>query len=115
MIEVISRCNRSECPQDAAGVEGDFGGAAPLGGFEVGSMMAGWKDLIQAGRLIGLALILTFSPWETEQQGPRWECRMSWRGRAVRVNQAQSNRVKPGGLTTPLCASEVRNELFLPI
>ena len=62
MIEVISRRNRSECPQDAPGVENDFGGAAPLDGFEVGSIMAGWKDYIQAWRLIGLAFILTFSP-----------------------------------------------------
>ncbi len=42
-----------------------------------------------------LALILTFSPWEKEQQGTRWEYRWSWMGRLVRLSQGRSNRVKP--------------------
>ncbi len=43
---------------------------------------------------MGLALILTFSPWEKEQQGARWDYRRCWRGR-------QSDPVKPSEPARP--------------
>ena len=37
------------------------------------------------------ALILTFSPWEKEQQGPSSDCRIGLLGRPVRLSQGLLN------------------------
>ena len=52
----------------------------PLGRFKETEWLEMW-----------LALILTFSPGEKEQQGLRWECWTSWLGRPVRLGQSRSN------------------------
>ncbi len=62
--------------------------------FEVQANQAQSDSVKPLGWKMGLALILTFSPWEKEQQGSCSECRTSWLGQPVKVCQTESGRRK---------------------